>query len=117
VLLDVSVTAKKDITIDVANLLSAPDAIRDVQHYYRTIDERPHTMIGLLTFTKSTLFNSFHSIALAIELRNSRMVLPREPSNLSSDLFTGEFSSGCRLKSFLKMLIVDCFRKIVYLIR
>jgi trehalose/maltose hydrolase-like predicted phosphorylase len=49
VLLDVSVTAKKDLTIDVGNLLSAPDAIRDVQHYYRTIDERPHTMIGLLT--------------------------------------------------------------------
>jgi protein-glucosylgalactosylhydroxylysine glucosidase len=51
VLLDVSVTAKKDITIDAANLLSAPDAIRDVQHYYRTIDERPHTLIGLLTST------------------------------------------------------------------
>jgi protein-glucosylgalactosylhydroxylysine glucosidase len=51
VLLDVSVTAKKDLTIDAANLLSAPDAIRDVQHYYRTIDERPHTMIGLLTST------------------------------------------------------------------
>jgi protein-glucosylgalactosylhydroxylysine glucosidase len=51
VLLDVSVTAKKDLTIDAANLLSAPDAIRDVQHYYRTIDERPHTLIGLLTAT------------------------------------------------------------------
>lgn len=51
VLLDVSVTAKKDLTIDVGNLLTAPDAIRDVQHYYRTIDERPHTLIGILTST------------------------------------------------------------------
>jgi trehalose/maltose hydrolase-like predicted phosphorylase len=50
VMLDVSVTAKKDITIDVANLLSAPDAIRDVQNYYRVIDN-PHTMISLLTST------------------------------------------------------------------
>jgi protein-glucosylgalactosylhydroxylysine glucosidase len=51
VLLDVSVAAKKDITIDVGNLLSAPDAIRDVHHYFRTIDERPHAFIGLLTST------------------------------------------------------------------
>jgi len=51
VLLDVSVTAKKDITIDVANLLQAPDAIKDVQHYYRVIDNRPHAMISLLTST------------------------------------------------------------------
>ena len=32
VLMDVSVTAKKDITIDVGNHLSAPDAIKDVQN-------------------------------------------------------------------------------------
>ncbi len=51
VLLDVSVNAKKDITIDVANLLSAPDAIRDVKNYFHQIDSRPHSLISLLTST------------------------------------------------------------------
>ncbi|SKD00869.1 Trehalose and maltose hydrolase (possible phosphorylase) [Chitinophaga ginsengisegetis] len=48
VLMDVEVTAKKDITITGASLMEAPDALRDVQNYYNEID-RPHTSISLLT--------------------------------------------------------------------
>ncbi len=48
VLMDVSITAKKDINIGAASVMEAPDAIKDVQNYYNEID-RPHVVISLLT--------------------------------------------------------------------
>jgi trehalose/maltose hydrolase-like predicted phosphorylase len=50
VLMDVTVTAKKDITITSASVMEAPDALKDVQNYYNEID-RPHVVISLLTST------------------------------------------------------------------
>jgi protein-glucosylgalactosylhydroxylysine glucosidase len=50
VLMDVVVTARKDITITGASVMEAPDALRDVQNYYNEID-RPHVVISLLTST------------------------------------------------------------------
>jgi trehalose/maltose hydrolase-like predicted phosphorylase len=50
VLMDVIVTAKKDISITGASVMEAPDALRDVQNYYNEID-RPHVVISLLTST------------------------------------------------------------------
>ena len=48
VLINVTITAKKDITITGSSVMEAPDALRDVQNYYNEID-RPHVVIGLLT--------------------------------------------------------------------
>jgi trehalose/maltose hydrolase-like predicted phosphorylase len=48
VLMDVTITAKKDITITSASVMEAPDALKDVQNYYNEID-RPHVIISLLT--------------------------------------------------------------------
>lgn len=48
VLMDIVITAKKDITISGASVMEAPDALRDVQNYYNEID-RPHVVISLLT--------------------------------------------------------------------
>jgi len=48
VLMDVSVTAKKDISLGSASVMEAPDALKDVQNYYNEID-RPHVVISLLT--------------------------------------------------------------------
>lgn len=50
VLMDVTVTAKKDISITGSSVMEAPDALRDVQNYYNEID-RPHVVISLLTST------------------------------------------------------------------
>jgi len=50
VLMNVQVTALKDVSIDAANVMEAPDALRDVQNYYNEID-RPHVTIRLLTST------------------------------------------------------------------
>ncbi|MCU7549034.1 glycoside hydrolase family 65 protein [Chitinophagaceae bacterium LB-8] len=48
VLMDVSITAKKDITFTGSSVMEAPDALRDVENYYNEID-RPHIVISLLT--------------------------------------------------------------------
>jgi protein-glucosylgalactosylhydroxylysine glucosidase len=48
VLMNVSVTAKKDINISAASVLEAPDALRDAENYYNEID-RPHVTLSLLT--------------------------------------------------------------------
>ena len=48
VLMDVTITAKKDITITGSSVMEAPDALNDVQNYYNEID-RPHVVISLLT--------------------------------------------------------------------
>ncbi|MHC1774657.1 MAG: glycoside hydrolase family 65 protein [Lentimicrobium sp.] len=50
VLMEVTITARKDITIQAASILETPDALRDVQNYYNELD-RPHTNICLLTST------------------------------------------------------------------
>jgi len=50
VLMDITVVAKKDIEIEPASVMEAPDALRDVQNYYNEID-RPHVVISLLTST------------------------------------------------------------------
>lgn len=48
VLMDVTITPKKDISITGASVMEAPDALKDVQNYYNEID-RPHVVISLLT--------------------------------------------------------------------
>ncbi|MBS1596725.1 MAG: glycoside hydrolase family 65 protein [Bacteroidetes bacterium] len=48
VLMDISITAKKDISIIPASVMEAPDALKDVQNYYNEID-RPHALLSLLT--------------------------------------------------------------------
>ncbi len=50
VLMDISITAKKDINIVASSVMEAPDALKDVQNYYNEID-RPHVVISLLTST------------------------------------------------------------------
>ncbi|MEJ7680914.1 MAG: glycoside hydrolase family 65 protein [Segetibacter sp.] len=47
-LVDVTITAKKDIQITPASVMEAPDMLKDVQNYYNEID-RPHVRISLLT--------------------------------------------------------------------
>jgi len=50
VLMDITVTAKKDCNLGGASQMEAPDALKEVQNYYNEID-RPHTTISLLTST------------------------------------------------------------------
>jgi trehalose/maltose hydrolase-like predicted phosphorylase len=49
-LVDVTITAKKNIEITPASVMEAPDMLKDVENYYNEID-RPHVRISLLTST------------------------------------------------------------------
>ncbi|MDO6432046.1 glycoside hydrolase family 65 protein [Flavitalea sp. BT771] len=49
-LVDVTITAKKDMEITPASVMEAPDMLKDVENYYNEID-RPHVRISLLTST------------------------------------------------------------------
>jgi trehalose/maltose hydrolase-like predicted phosphorylase len=49
-LMEMTITPLKDITIDAASVMQAPDLLRDVENYYNEID-RPHVVISLLTST------------------------------------------------------------------
>lgn len=49
-LVDVTITAHKDINITPASVMEAPDMLRDVENYSSDID-RPHVRINLLTST------------------------------------------------------------------
>ena len=66
VLVDVTISAKKNIEVVPASVMEAPDALKDVQNYYNEID-RPHVKLSLLssmaksptgklTFASSTTF-------------------------------------------------------------
>src|SRR6476619_2790426 len=50
VLMDITITAKKDISLGGSSVMEAPDALKEVQNYYNEID-RPHVVISLLTST------------------------------------------------------------------
>ncbi len=50
VLMDITITAKKNITLSAASVMEAPDALKEVQNYYNEID-RPHVVISLLSST------------------------------------------------------------------
>lgn len=50
VFMDITISAKKDISITAGNVMEAPDGLRDVENYYNEID-RPHVVISLLTST------------------------------------------------------------------
>ena len=49
-LVDVTITAHKDIAVVPASVMEAPDMLKDVENYYNEID-RPHVTISLLTST------------------------------------------------------------------
>ncbi|HEY1007513.1 MAG TPA: glycoside hydrolase family 65 protein, partial [Sphingobacteriaceae bacterium] len=50
VLMDVSVTARKELMLTSSSVMEAPDALKEVQNYYNEID-RPHVVLSLLTST------------------------------------------------------------------
>ena len=77
VLMDVTITAKKDLNFSSASIMEAPDALRDVQNYYNEID-RPHTTISLLTSTAKSPTGKLQLCASTTFLfRESQLQSPR----------------------------------------
>ncbi|OGX92064.1 glycoside hydrolase family 65 protein [Hymenobacter coccineus] len=96
VLLDVSITAKKDVNLTAASVMEAPDALRDVQNYYNEID-RPHATLSLLT-------SSAKSPTGKIQLCASTSFLFEEPHGQEPRIIHEMWDSNMHLMKFGKAL-------------
>lgn len=96
VLMDVTVTAKKDITISAASVMEAPDALRDVQNYYNEID-RPHVTISLLTSTAQSPTGK-------LQLCSSTTFLFKEAHNAEPRIIHEMWDNNMHLMRFTKFI-------------
>ncbi|MBT9395252.1 glycoside hydrolase family 65 protein [Hymenobacter sp. NST-14] len=96
VLMEVSITARKDLTLGAASVLEAPDALRDVQNYYNEID-RPHVALSLLT-------SSARSPTGRLQLCASTSFLFEEPHGQEPRVIHEMWDSNMHLMKFSKPL-------------
>ena len=96
VLMDVAVTAKKDISLTGASVMEAPDALKDVQNYYNEID-RPHVVISLLT-------SSAKSPTGKLTMCASNTFLFSEPHGAEPRVIHEMWDNNMHLMKFTKML-------------
>ena len=96
VLVDVAVTAKKDVNITAASVMDAPDALREVQNYYNEID-RPHVTLSLLT-------SSAKSSTGKLQLCASNSFLFSEPHGQEPKVIHEMWDSNMHLMKFGKAL-------------
>jgi trehalose/maltose hydrolase-like predicted phosphorylase len=96
VLLDVSITAKKDVNLTAASVMEAPDALRDVQNYYNEID-RPHATLSLLTSSAKSPTNK-------IQLCASTSFLFEEPHGQEPRIIHEMWDNNMHLMKFSKAL-------------
>ena len=80
-LVDVTITAHKDITIVPASVMEAPDMLRDVQNYNNDID-RPHVRISLLTSTAKSPTGKLLMAASNWKLPLRRTTPPNKPTTI-----------------------------------
>ncbi|WP_262490011.1 hypothetical protein [Hymenobacter sp. AT01-02] len=96
VLVDVTITAKKDVSLTAASVMDAPDALREVQNYYNEID-RPHVTLSLLT-------SSAHSSTGKLQLCASNSFLFSEPHGQEPKVIHEMWDSNMHLMKFNKVL-------------
>jgi trehalose/maltose hydrolase-like predicted phosphorylase len=96
VLLDVNITAKKDVALTAASVMDAPDALRDVQNYYNEID-RPHATLSLLT-------SSAKSPTGKLTLCASNSFLFEEPHGQEPRIIHEMWDNAMHLMKFSKVL-------------
>ncbi len=99
VLMNVSVTAKKNVNMTAASVMQAPDALRDVQNFYNEVDG-PHGIISLLTSTAKSPTGKLQLCASnAFIFTDSAKAQPRLmhemlDANMHSMRFSKEMTSG-----------------------
>ena len=96
VLVDVTITAKKDIEIIPASVMEAPDALRDVENYYNQID-RPHVKISLLSSIAKSPTGK-------LTLASSTTFLFDEPFGSEPELIHEMWDNNMHLTKFKKNL-------------
>src|SRR5450432_3419117 len=96
VLVDVTITAKKDIEIIPASVMEAPDALKDVQNYYNEID-RPHVKLSLLSSTAKSPTGK-------LTFASSTTFLFDEPNGTEPQLIHEMWDNNMHLSKFKKNL-------------
>lgn len=96
VLVDVTITAKKDIEIISASVMEAPDALKDVQNYYNEID-RPHVKLSLLSSTAKSPTGK-------LTFASSTTFLFDEPNGTEPQLIHEMWDNNMHLSKFKKNL-------------
>ncbi|ANE49177.1 glycoside hydrolase family 65 protein [Flavisolibacter tropicus] len=96
VLVDVSITAKKNIEVMPASVMEAPDALRDVQNYYNQID-RPHVTLSLLSSTAKSPTGK-------LTFASSTTFLFDEPHGSEPELIHEMWDNNMHLTKFRKQL-------------
>lgn len=95
-LVDVTITAKKDIEITPSSVMEAPDMLRDIQNYYNEID-RPHVVISLLSSTAKSPTGK-------LLLSASTTFLFDEPNGLQPAVIHEMWDNNMHLLKFRKKL-------------
>ena len=102
-LLEVEITAKKDVAVTPHSVLSAPDMLRDVKNFYHLID-RPHSLIPLLTSVAKSPTGK-HTVAA------SNSFIFDEPRGKEPTLIHEEWDYGShRLKFTINMKAGQTYR-------
>jgi trehalose/maltose hydrolase-like predicted phosphorylase len=96
VLVDVTITAKKDIQIIPASVMEAPDELRDVENYYNQID-RPHVKISLLVSTAKSPTGK-------LTIASATTFLFDEPHGSEPELIHEMWDNNMHLAKFYKNL-------------
>jgi trehalose/maltose hydrolase-like predicted phosphorylase len=96
VLVDVTITAKKDIQIIPASVMEAPDDLKDVQNYYNQID-RPHVKLSLLSSIAKSPTGK-------LTLASSTTFLFDEPNGSEPELIHEMWDNNMHLSKFKKTL-------------
>jgi protein-glucosylgalactosylhydroxylysine glucosidase len=96
VLVDVTITAKKDIEIIPASVMEAPDDLKDVQNYYNQID-RPHVKLSLLSSIAKSPTGK-------LTLASSTTFLFDEPNGSEPELIHEMWDNNMHLSKFKKKL-------------
>jgi protein-glucosylgalactosylhydroxylysine glucosidase len=96
VLVDVTITAKKDIEIIPASVMEAPDDLKDVQNYYNQID-RPHVKLSLLSSIAKSPTGK-------LTLAASTTFLFDEPNGTEPDIIHEMWDNNMHLSKFKKNL-------------
>lgn len=96
VLVDVTITAKKNIQIIPASVMEAPDELRDVENYYNQID-RPHVKISLLVSTAKSPTGK-------LTIASATTFLFDEPHGSEPELIHEMWDNNMHLAKFYKNL-------------
>jgi len=96
VLVDVTISAKKDIEIIPASVMEAPDDLKDVQNYYNQID-RPHVKLSLLSSIAKSPTGK-------LTLAASTTFLFDEPNGSEPELIHEMWDNNMHLSKFKKNL-------------